>query len=348
MMSHPIVITSRESAAVNDDLKIRARQVLANVPVTINTSFGDPFQRDQWPDTLEKVRYLTDQGYEGEIEVSTKSILTDEQIDVLSAVNSNIWIMCGVTGLGESKVPLQKRFDNYLRVCEKFPKTVLNIRPLIPGRNDSMEVLTPIIEMAAQGNRYLKHGGYLDPNDPNGKKSNYEELKGQIKALCAELGISDAPRCSSMVAIVTGKIDSTFENSAPSNLDVLDALGFDFELEEGELKLTGFQNSGVVTKGDVSFAKLIALSSHVLDNWTDPHQYMQMKGPDGQMMVCTSSWFHWTREIRCTVNCWYCHVRPGTAIYFESGDSGCSPLDLYEFVFEGKRRRLLPLTPAHA
>lgn len=327
---------SWEKTIVKDDLKYRARQVLANLPVTINTSFGDPFQRDQWPDTLQKVAYLTEQGYQGEIEVSTKSILTDEQIDVLSSVNSNIWIMCGVTGLGESKVPLQARFDNYLRVCAKFPKTVLNTRPLIPGRNDSMEVLAPIIEMAAQGNRYLKHGGYLDPNEVAGKKYNYDGLKSDIKALCAKLGVSDAPRCSSMVAIVTGKVDSTFDNSDPTNLDVLEALGFDFELVDGYVKLEGFKKSGVVTKGDVSFAKLIALSSHVLDNWTDPHQYMQMKGPDGQMTVCTSSWFHWTREIRCTVNCWYCHVRPGTAIYFESGDSGCSPLDLYDFVFESE------------
>lgn len=116
-------------------------------------------------------------------------------------------------------------------------------------------------------------------------------------------------------------------------MDVLAALGFDFEVVDGNVRLLGFEDSGKVTKGDVSFAKLIVESSRVEDNWSDPHQYMQVKGPQGQVMVCTSSWFHWAREVQCIVNCWYCHVRPGTEIYFEAGDSGCSPVDLYDHLF---------------
>lgn len=81
-------------------------------------------------------------------------------------------------------------------------------------------------------------------------------------------------------------------------------------MEKGYVKLTGFEGSHTVTKGDVSFARLIIESSYILDNWNDPHVYMQMKGPDGQVMVCTSSWLHWAREVTCMVNCFYCHVRP--------------------------------------
>ena len=103
------------------------------------------------------------------------------------------------------------------------------------------------------------------------------------------------------------------------------------------LKLTGFEGSHTVTKGDVSFARLIIESSYILDNWNDPHVYMQMKGPDGQVMVCTSSWLHWAREVTCMVNCFYCHVRPENPIIeaFEAGDTGCSPIDLYTYLFEG-------------
>lgn len=320
---------------VDDDLKNKIRDCLANLPITINTSFGDPFQPDQWENTLYKIKYLQKQNYQGEVEVSTKWILSDEQIEELYRANPNLWIMCGITGLNEGKViTIEDRFDNYLRLCKKFKRTVLNTRPLIPDKNDSMVVLRPIIEVAAKGNKLLKHGGYLDPSDTKNKKTRYDELKKEIHTLCKELGVDDAPRCSCIVTDVTGKVNSTYENSEPKNLDVLSALGFDFELVNDYVKLTGYKNSGKVTKGDVSFARLIIESSHILDNWTDSHQYMQMKGPEGQTLVCTSSWFHWAREVPCMVNCWYCHVRPGTAIYFVAGDSGCSPLDLYSMLFE--------------
>lgn len=319
--------------ALPDDLAKEVRHSLMNLPVTINTSFGDPFQPNQWEDTLYKVTRLKEQEYQGEIEVSSKWLISDEQIEALEAANPNIWIMYGVTGLGEQHVPLAKRIDSYLKICEHFPRTVLNIRPLIPGRNDDIDILRPMIEAAARGNRLLKHGGYLDPNEVGGKKLKYESLRNEIHVLCQELGVNDEPRCSCLVSDVTGRVNATFDAGAPAHLDVLAALGFDFEVVDGNVRLLGFEDSGKVTKGDVSFAKLIVESSRVEDNWSDPHQYMQVKGPQGQVMVCTSSWFHWAREVQCIVNCWYCHVRPGTEIYFEAGDSGCSPVDLYDHLF---------------
>ena len=48
------------------------------------------------------------------------------------------------------------------------------------------------------------------------------------------------------------------------------------------MKLTGFEGSHTVTKGDVSFARLIIESSYILDNWNDPHVYMQMKALTGR------------------------------------------------------------------
>lgn len=323
-----------EQKMISKELKNKIRDCLANIPVTINTHFGDPFQPNQWEDTIYKLKYLKAQNYQGEIEVSTKWILTDEQIDTLYTVNPDLWIFCGVTGLNEGiGITLEERLDHYLRVCKKFEKTVLNVRPLIPGKNDSMEVLAPIIRTVAKGRGYMKHGGYRNPYDLSNKKTTYEDLKKEIKAYCEKLGVSDGPRCASIVSDVTGRVNSTYAESNPINLDVLEALGFLFELEDRYVKLTGFRDSTEVTKGDVSFARLIIQSSHILNNWTNPHENMQMRGPKGQMMLCTSSWFHWAREVDCMVNCYYCHVRPGTPIFIESGDSGCSPLDLYEMMF---------------
>lgn len=316
-------------------LKSKIKDCLGNLPVTINTHFGDPFQPTQWQDTIRKLEYLKKQNYKGEIEVSTKWILTNEQIDQLFAINPDLWIICGITGMNEmAGVTQEDRFDNYLRVCAKFKKTVLNVRPLIPGRNDSMDVLRPMIEMAAKGRKLLKHGGFRNPQVAGNKKTTYDSLKAEIHQLCVELGVDDGPRCTCLVSDVTGRVNSTYSEDAPINLDVLQALGFRFDIEEGQVALKGFGESNEVTKGDVSFARLIIQSSKIKSNWTDPHENMQMRGPKGQMMLCTSSWFHWAREIPCMVNCDYCHVRPGTPIFIASGDSGCSPLDLYAYLFE--------------
>lgn len=316
-------------------LKERARICMENIPVSINGHYGDPFQPDQWDNTLSKLRYLKKQNYKGEIEVSTKSIITNEQIEELCDVNPNLWIFCGVTGLNEGVgITLKDRFDNYLRICNKMEHTVLNIRPLIPGKNDSMAILSPIIDVCAQGRKMLKHGGYLNPNDAAKGKSKYEGLKQEIKNYCKIVGVHDAPRCACMVSDVTGRTNQTFDDNDPVNIDVLRALGYQCVISaNGYVQLLGFKDSSVVTKGDVSFAKIIVQSSHVLDNQTDSHIYLQLKGPEGQYLACTSSWFHWAREVPCAMKCWYCHVRPGTSIYFDVGDSGCSPIDLFNYLF---------------
>lgn len=318
----------------NMSLKERARECLGNIPVSINTHYGDPFQPNQWEDTLDKLRYLKSQGYCGEIEVSSKWVITDEQILELSQVNSNLWIFCGITGMNEGGIPMEARIDNYLRLCAKFPNTVLNIRPLIPGINDSMAVLKPIIDVAARGRKLLKHGGFIDTNHAELGKSKYDALKDEIHSYCLKIGVNDGPKCSVIVSDVTRKVDSTHDDLEPINLDVLKAIGYRYAIENGKVRLLGHKNYDGVTKGDVSFARLIIQSSRILPEWSDSHVHLSFRGAKGQYLACTSSWFHWAREVDCMVACPYCHVRPGTPIYLYKGDSGCSPLDLYEMIFE--------------
>ena len=329
-----------ERKNLDAELKKKIRHSLCNIPISLNTHFGDPFQTDQWENTLAKLRYLKAQGYEGEIEVSTKWIITDEQIEELYSIAPDIWIICGVTGINEVKdVTLEERFDNYLRICKKFEKVIINVRPLIPGINDSIEVLRPIVEVAAKGRRLLKHGGYVKPNSMDNSKTTYDELKKEIHALAESLGVNDGPKCTCLVTDVTGRVCTTFSQREPENLDVLEALGFDFEIaEDGCVRLTGFEGSGEVTKGDVSFARFIIQSSRIKSEWTDPHAYMQMKGPGGETLISTSSWFHWAHEVPCMVNCFYCHVRPENPFInaTQAGDTGCSPIDLYEHLFGEK------------
>ena len=316
------------------DMKVRARDCLSNIPVSINTHYGDPFQPNQWEDTLSKLRYLKAQNYQGEIEVSSKWVISDEQLSELSEINSKLWIFCGITGMNEGGIPMETRVDNYLRLCKKFPNTVLNIRPLIPGINDSMEILKPIIEVAAKGRKLLKHGGFIDTDHADLGKTKYETLKDEIHLYCKQVGVNDGPKCAVIVSDVTGRVNSTYENLEPINLDILEAIGYRYTMENGSVRLLGYGSNNGVTKGDVSFSRLIIQSSRILPNWEDSHIHLSFSGPKDQYLACTSSWFHWAREVNCVVACPYCHVRPGTPVYFYKGDSGCSPLDLYEMFFD--------------
>lgn len=316
------------------DMKVRARDCLSNIPVSINTHYGDPFQPNQWEDTLSKLRYLKSQNYQGEIEVSSKWVISDEQLSELSEINSKLWIFCGITGMNEGGIPMETRVDNYLRLCKKFPNTVLNIRPLIPGINDSMEILKPIIEVAAKGRKLLKHGGFIDTDHADLGKTKYETLKDEIHLYCKQVGVNDGPKCAVIVSDVTGRVNSTYDNLEPINLDILETIGYRYTMENGSVRLLGYGSNNGVTKGDVSFSRLIIQSSRILPNWEDSHIHLSFSGPKDQYLACTSSWFHWAREVNCVVACPYCHVRPGTPVYLYKGDSGCSPLDLYEMFFD--------------
>lgn len=52
---------------VDEKLKKKIRKCMENLPLTLNTHFGDPFQPDQWENTLEKLKYLKAQNYQGKL-----------------------------------------------------------------------------------------------------------------------------------------------------------------------------------------------------------------------------------------------------------------------------------------
>ena len=82
---------------------------MENLPLTLNTHFGDPFQPDQWGKYTGKIKISESPELSGEIEVSTKWIITDEQIDELYAIYPDLWIICGITGMNEMPGDLRRQ-----------------------------------------------------------------------------------------------------------------------------------------------------------------------------------------------------------------------------------------------
>ena len=167
------------------DIKEKAKQCLLHIPVTVNGSFGDAFTPDQWENTLSKLRYLKSQNHRGEVHVSSKYVLTDSQLDELQSIFPDMWVYCGITGLNESTVVSdEERYDHYLRVCRRFPKTVLSIRPVIPGKNDSPEAIDALIKLVKQGRGLMQQGGYKKPDNSQGVRNDNKNFERIIEEKC--------------------------------------------------------------------------------------------------------------------------------------------------------------------
>ncbi len=320
-----------------EHIREAVKDALLRLPIAVNTNYGDAFQPSQWDNTIEKLEKLKADGHQGEVMISSKWALSDEQIAELHAVNPNVWLAIGLNGTDETpRFSMEERIDAYLRVCQTFDRVFLTLRPIIPGRNNTMDVLLPMVEVAARGNKILHHGGFRDPYTPGYKKYVYPELRAELEAACAERGVKCFPKTCCLVADYKGIPCPTCSDSEPQHVDVLRALGYQLEMDEnGAVRLLGFRGGDVVTKGDVCFARHICQTARVSRTQNDYHEKMSMTGPDGQTLICTSGWFGWSREwYACEIGCDYCFVRPGLPIHYDAGDAGCSPLDLYNHLVE--------------
>lgn len=314
------------------------KEAFLNLPVGINNNLGDAFQLgeyDQWENTKAKVRKLKADGHKGNIMIGTKWVPTDKQIQELYEINPDIWIFYGLNGSNESKrFSMDERIDGYLRLCDKFQKVALTLRPIIPGKNDNMDVLRPLIELAGskRGDKYLHHGGYRDPRIVSDKKYDYSYLIPEIDKICRENGVKSFSKSCCLVAAYDGKPCRTHTPSFPQNLDVLRYFGYVTEVQDGKVVVLRFRDSNVITKADICFVKHIAGTSLVTTNNNDIRKKLQIFGPEGQKLICTSGWFGWSREMpKCEVGCYYCIVNPNMPNYTETGNAGCSPLDLYNY-----------------
>jgi hypothetical protein len=314
-----------------------AFECFLNIPITINTNYGDPFQPSQWEDTLNKLKALKRCSYQGEIQIGSKWILSDAQIKELHSVNPKIWFYCGISGINETqRFTLNERFDHYLRVAEFFERTVVTVRPIVPGRNDSIDILLPVIQTVGKGRGLLHHGGYRNPAIKDSKKYGYDELLPELKKACRENNVRDYPKCSCAVADITGRVCPTHSQNQPKNLSVLEAMGYDFELLDDRVYVSGYKGSDTVHKGDIAFVSHIVQSSLVEKNWNKNSEVLQLSSKSENVLICTSSWFSWSRQLNhCDVGCDYCFAKPSR--WLNPQNLGTNPLDLYREIFRESR-----------
>lgn len=303
-------------------------EIVRNLPISINGFLGDALQPSQWPDTLAKLEDLHQSGHGGHIMIPTKYVPGSEQERVLAEHFPNVWIWMAITGLNESHLfSLEEYRDAYYRLCSRMARIVCAIRPIVPGQNDSIAVLRPIIDMVAKGNRMLTYEGYRDPMILGSKKYRNEALFSEIDNYCREKGITVRQKCVCLVAAVTSSICYHCNPQAPRNEELLSAFGYHYEVEDNRVVNLRYGASQRATKGDVAFANIVT-GARVDAESMLATEVLSLQLPGRKKLVSTSSWFSWARQVPCVVGCDYCFADYKSLVRTEPAVFGCNPREL--------------------
>lgn len=307
---------------------------LKEIPVGINPSYGDAFQPSQWNNTVDKLKTLTRSGHTGPIMIGSKYIITDAQLAELKNIKPDIWLFIALTGLNETKLFTYEQYeDYYLRASSCLTNVVCAIRPIIPNQNDMIDSLLPIIRLVKEGRKMLTFGGYRDPNTPGSPKYRNEGLFTQIKERCEEYGILCKEKCACMVSAVNGTDCWIHGKSAPAHLDLIEALGYDLITKDKIVEVTGYKGNEQVTKGDLSFIKMVSKSPLISGKLSSFSEILSFK-INMTPLVCTSSWFNWASQKYCEVNCNYCFANYKSKVRIDLDEFGCNPADLLTIIPE--------------
>lgn len=305
------------------------RRALNSLPLSLNTAYGDAFQANQLDDTLSKVADVAESGFGGVTMIGTKHPVGSWYLQKLASLKPDLWVFLAITNLGESrKYALDDYFLFYHELCQIFTNVVCAVRPIIPGRNDSIEHILPIIDVAASGARLLTYTGYRDPSVPGSPKAQFYELAQVIRSESENRGVFAAEKCACVLAHVSGSPCRVHSDGWPQSLEALGCLGYEWKVEGDSICLVGFEGSDFVSKGDLSFARLLTGSGRMEAKLSSPSEIMQMRGPNGEPLVATSSFFDWARQKACHLSCDYCfaNTKKGYGILLDS--FGVNPLSL--------------------
>ena len=315
-----------------EEIKNSFWQCLLEIPVSINASYGDAFQPLQWNDTLNKLSILASCGHKGPVMIGSKYIITDAQFEEINRINQNVWLFIAITGLDKCcAFSMQEYEEYYFRACRHLKNVVCAIRPIIPMRNDNMDTLLPVIQMVGKGRKMLTYTGFKDSSIAGSPQYRNEPLFNFIEQKCREYSILCFEKSVCIVCAVNQTDCFVHCKTIPINLDLIEAFGYKFNIDNGQLIITGHKNNNNLSKGDISFIKMLSKSSLVSGNISSLSQILSFR-IDNTPLVSTSSWFNWARQTNCIVGCDYCFAGYDSKTRIELDYYGCNPTDLIKIL----------------
>ena len=298
------------------------------IPVSINASYGDAFQPLLWNDTLNKLSILASCGHKAPVMIGSKYIITDAQFEEIKKINQDVWLFIAITGLDKCCSFSMKEYEEYyLKACGHLKNVVCAIRPIIPKRNDNMETLLPVIQMVGKGKKMLTYTGFKNSSIVGCPQYRNEPLFNLIEQECHKHSILCYEKSVCIVCAINQTDCFVHCKTEPIHLDLIKALGYDFHVENGQLIVTGYNGNNYLSKGDISFIRMLTKSSLVSGNISSLAQILSFR-IDNIPLVSTSSWFNWARQTNCVVGCDYCFAGYDSKTRIDLEYYGCNPPDL--------------------
>ncbi len=208
----------------SEKLKERWRELLREIPVSINNMYGDPVL--QWQDTINKLDALSESKHRGPVGIIMKGGLSDAKVaDLrqrhevgLNVVNLVSISELGTEGLGIEGISNRARYDNLRKLTEAGLPTIGYVRPLIPPHNTDEATLTRMFDGIAEsgctnivvsgfrGDEGMVQKMHADPNVDYVMRVKVipPEVYATVKQLAEERGIQLFTRTACAVTAVTG------------------------------------------------------------------------------------------------------------------------------------------------
>lgn len=293
---------------------------IKNIFISVNNAYGDPFTDLQIMDTYDKINTLvTEDMYFGVCTKAVPSAISKKLIDELSKLNTNkMFLQYTLTGLNEGGYSFEDRVKTINYLYDRFGQITILARPIITGKNDTIENIENIIKVAAGVSKRISFAGLHSESKRKIMDNNQKEI---ISELCYQYGVKNFNK-SSCAASNQFKIPCYMHDLGnPVNLDIVSQLGYKFELIDNNLVI----DKG--TTGDLNFLRMLTKSDVYTRKLINNYNILSITTPDKRVLECTSSWMSWSNNIPCALACNYCIIQ-SIDYLMKNRRIGCSPKEL--------------------
>lgn len=256
------------------------------------------------------------------VPICTKAVPSEHTYSLLETLRmdqvKNMFLSYSLTGLNEGNFSFEERVETINRLYSMFGYVTILLRPLIKGRNDSKENIKRIIHVAASHGNKIILGGL---HNEKLIKQMGDDTKQYFIDCCKANGVKFFNKTSCAVADQFNMVCKVHDygKNMPKNLDVLEELGYQYELLNGKIVLSQASSGDLnlvryITESMPYTRKLISRLNKITT--TDSHNY-----------EVTSGWLSWSENKPCNIGCDYC-VMSQIDYLKDRSSVGCHPKEI--------------------
>lgn len=292
------------------------------IPMSVNDTYGDPFIIEQVDNTIYKLKQLWN--HKAPIAIFTKAPYNPEVLEKLKEIKDHkmVIVFYSLTGLNEAGYSFESRVKFIEKLKNMFNHVVILTRPIIKGRNDSPEILQKIVDVAADNCGHLVLGGLHDPFKKKKIESNIEDM---MIEMCDKVGVKSFHKSSCCAAYIKNMSCWMHDLGEPQNLDIVQQLGYDFELSNNNIVLKQ------ASTGDLNFLRMLTRANIYTDEIISNYNLLTIKTGDYKY-ESTSSWYAWAENIDTCLDCDYCIIKQIEYLKKMKVQIGTHPKDMIKHV----------------